>query len=219
MTKMKETYEVVGTIRAGKDYVVLEREGNEKPFHFIVSKRFWEANKDAPLTEVVGKVESQKIERVISKTIFLLNGAVLSYYVADEKVKEVFDLYYRRPTKNGLLEKAVALAEGSDSPKANAVLKDIVEILYYKDFSEDMKAPGIPFGLGYPGDAYGVMVGIAKNLFEEELYVIFEEVHSYVEGYIVRRYKVPARFLLLGNSEKFDEVIKIIQDYYKDKEL
>jgi len=219
MATAKEMYEVVGTVRAGKDYVVLEREGSEKTFHYIVSKEFWDTNKDAPFTEVLKKIELQKIERVVSKTIFLLNGAVLNYYVADEKVKEVFDLYYRRPTKNGLLEKAVALAEGSDSPKANAVLKDIVEILYYKDFSEDMKAPGIPFGLGYPGDAYGVMVGISRNLFEEELYVIFEEVHSYVEGYIVRRYKVPARFLLLGNSEKFSEVIKIIQNYYKDKEL
>ena len=213
---LSTTFEVVGKVSRVRDYYILKRELPEgfEPRHtyHVVSAKFWEENKDKPVKEHLPALNRQRIVRVISRTIFLQNGAVLTYWVADDKAKTVLDKL-RHKTKNGLLEQAVILAEGSDTPDANKVLRGIDEVIYYGEFSKEMKASGLQFGLGFPGDAYGIMLGVS-NGFGKELYIIFEEVHSYVEGYAVERYIVPARFINVLETEKFKGVLEKIKEFY-----
>jgi hypothetical protein len=220
---LKEVFKPVGTIETlTRKFYILKRElpeGFKPPVeYYVASVEFWENNKDKPYQEFRPALNRQMIVRVVSRTIFFLGGNVLEYYLADEDAKEVLEKLRHRT--NGLLEEAVALAEGSDTPEANKVLRNIDEVIYYAEFSKEMNAPGISYGLGFPGTAYGVMLGVSRPQFGlgGELYIIFEEVHSYVEGYAVERYKVPARFMLLKDSERFNkEVMEKIRGFYGGK--
>lgn len=92
-------------------------------------------------------------------------------------------------------------------------MADVEEVLLYEDFTKEVRGRGLVAGLGFPGEAYGVIVA---RTFSGELKVIVEEVHSYTEGYAVSRKTVSGPEIAIIRSERFAELVKQFKSLGKE---
>ncbi|WP_202320372.1 hypothetical protein [Archaeoglobus neptunius] len=199
-------FRVVAIVKRFDDAFILE---DELGYYLVVKQESLEkvARNDTTTKNILRA--HQRIERIVSNTLFLSSGKTYKFYFVTQGEDVISKL--RHHTRNGLLEAAIKLDEGADLGDPEA-LADVEEVLYYKEFSKEAGAGGLAFGLGFPGFAVGMMVAKTTN---GTVKVIYEEVRSYPEGYTVKRKEVPLALIDVIRSDKFDEVIDTVKSCLK----
>jgi hypothetical protein len=174
-----------GKIRRGlgsdTEYCVLENEDGE--FFLVKNPEVFEQ-------ATSGQQFLQKIHRVIHKTAFLTkNTSELYAYTAEEKntlsiLNKKFDTLFNDEGNDEKLIGIVKMCEGADDSDVEKFMW-VSEVIQYSD----LELGNLSYGLGFPGNGYGLIVCKAYHPYEKTT-VYMQKVDSYTEGYVINHYEI-----------------------------
>ena len=130
----------------------------------------------------------QKIQKIVSKTAFMVNEAPTMYAHTSENketLQQITNLIGKVDDSN--LTSLVKLCEGADNSDV-LKFKNTLKILEYKEL--DTAGSNLSYGLGFPGKGLALVVVEDDLQIKIERKVYIQIVDSYMEGYSVEHKEI-----------------------------